>query len=82
MTSATASPTYRTRPLASSGSVIGWSPGEGRSSVSAAVSTAITPGASRAASASIPVIRACAIGLRTNVARAAPASSGTRRSSV
>ena len=46
------------------------------------VSTATTPGASRAAVVSMPVIRAWAIGLRTNVTRAASASSGTRRSST
>ena len=47
-----------------------------------AVSTATTPGAASAAETSMPVICACAIGLRTNVTRAASASSGTRRSST
>jgi hypothetical protein len=50
--------------------------------MSLTVSTATTPSASRAAVTSMPVIIACAIGLRTNVARAAVTSSGTRRSST
>jgi hypothetical protein len=50
--------------------------------MSAAVSTVTTPGEARAAPVSMPVIRACAMGLRTNVIRAAPSSSGIRRSSV
>ncbi len=97
MTIATGSPTYRTRWPASSGSAYGppigtGAPslpgppssggGGGRSSVSWAVSTATTPGAWRAADTSMPVISACATGLRTNVTRDASASSGTRRSST
>ena len=93
---ATGSPTKRTRSTASSGSC--HSPpsgmgtvslggpsgggGGGRSSMSATVSTATTPGAASAAEASMPVIRACPSGLRTNVTRAAPVSSGTLRSST
>ena len=50
--------------------------------MSATVSTAITPGSARAALASMPVMRAWATGLRTNVTRAAPFSSGVRRSST
>jgi hypothetical protein len=50
--------------------------------MSATVSTAITPGLARASLASMPVIRAWATGLRTNVTRAAPLSSGVRRSST
>ncbi len=50
--------------------------------MSAAVSTATTPGACRASSVSMPVIRACAIGLRTKMTRAAPCNSGSRKSST
>ena len=50
--------------------------------MSATVSTAITPGSARASLASMPVMRAWATGLRTNVTRAAPFSSGVRRSST
>ena len=50
--------------------------------MSAAVSTATTPGAAFAAVVSMPVISACATGLRTNVTRAACVSSGSRRSST
>ena len=98
MTTATASPTYRTRSTASSGSDHAPPSGMGapsatsapssgggggvRSSMSWTVSTATTPGASRAAEVSMPVIRACATGLRTNVTRAASVSSGTLRSST
>ena len=56
--------------------------GGGRSSMSWAVNTATAPGTASAAAASIPAISAWAIGLRTNVTRAAPVSSGTRRSST
>ena len=55
--------------MASNGSVVGRPPAAGMSSMSAAVSTATTPGDARAAPVSMPVIRACAIGLRTNVIR-------------
>ena len=93
---ATGSPTYRTRPMASSGSAYGPPIGSGapslpgslgggggdRSSMSCAVNTATAPGAPSAADASTPAISACAIGLRTNVTRAAPISSGSRRSST
>ena len=99
-TSATGSPTNRTRSNANSGSCqtppIGAGPsgggassgtgsaggGGGRSVMSAAVSTATTPGASSAAEVSMPVIRACATVDRTNVARTAPARSGSRKSST
>src|SRR5215469_8220940 len=92
---ATGSPTKRTRSTASSGSC--HSPpsgkgavslgapsvgGGGMSSKSATVSTATTPGTASAAEASMPVISACASGLRTNVTRAAPVSSGTLMSST
>ena len=50
--------------------------------MSAAVSTAITPGSLSASLASIPVMRAWATGLRTKVRRAARLSSGVRRSST
>ena len=50
--------------------------------MSATVSTAITPGSARASLTSMPVMRAWATGLRTNVTRAAPFSSGVRRSST
>ena len=98
MTIATGSPTNRTRSAASSGSdhtppsgmgapSLTSAPSSGggggvRSSMSWTVSTATTPGASRAAVTSMPLISACATGLRTNVIRAASASSGTRRSST
>ena len=67
--------------MASSASKVGGLPsgGPGRS---AEVSTATTPGISVAALVSIPVISACATGLRTIVTYAAPVSSGSRRSSV
>ena len=97
MTMATGSPTKRTRSAASSGSChtppsgrgtfsgagsSGGGGGGGRSLMSATVSTATTPGAASAAEASMPVIRACPSGLRTNVTRAAPVSSGTLTSST
>ena len=50
--------------------------------MSAKVSTAITPGSARASLALMPVIRAWASGLRTNVRHAAPFSSGVRKSST
>ena len=50
--------------------------------MSLAVSTAITPGSWVAWEVSMPVMCACASGLRTNVRRAAPLSSGVRRSST
>ena len=56
--------------------------GGGMSVMSAAVSTATTPGCASASDASMPVMSACATGERTNVARTAPASSGSRRSST
>ena len=97
MTTATGSPTNRTVSTASSGSDhtppsgIGPSPpppepssggGGARSVMSWTVSTATTPGSLTAALVSMPVMRAWATGLRTNVRRAAPASSGVRRSST
>ena len=98
MTTATGSPTNRTVSTASKGSDHGppsgirplSSPppepssggGGARSSMSRTVSTAITPGSWLAAVVSMPVMRACATGLRTNVRRAAPSSSGVRRSST
>ncbi len=47
-----------------------------------AVNTATVPGTASAPAPSTPAISACAIGLRTNVTRAAPISSGSRRSST
>ncbi len=71
-----ASPPSPSPPVAASGG------GGARSSMSATVSTAITPGSALASAVSIPVMRACAIGLRTKVTRAAPLSSGIRKSST
>ena len=48
----------------------------------AEVPSVFTPGSARASLASMPVIRAWATGLRTNVTRAAPFSSGVRWSSM
>ena len=83
MTTATGSPTNRTVSTASSGSDHGPPSGIGppsppppsplsggggaRSSMSRTVSTAITPGSLMAWLVSMPVMRACASGLRTNV---------------
>ncbi len=96
MTTATGSPTYRTVSTASSGSAhtppigagasLGSPAASGgggvRSSMSPAVSTAITPGSASASLVSMPVMRAWATGLRTKVSRAAAFSSGVRRSST
>jgi hypothetical protein len=82
ITIATGSPTNRTRSAASSGSAIGSSRLPGSPAAFSAVSTATTPGSASAAEASMPVMSACAHGLRTNVTRAARVSSGTRTSST
>ena len=88
-TTATGSPTKRTTSLASSGwfirslirpGIMGGS--AGRSATSAPVNTAITPGASRAALASIELIRACATGDRTKKTWHAPVSRSSSTSSV
>ena len=95
MTTATGSPANRTVSTASRGSAHGPPSGAGlpshspelggggaRSSMSPAVSTAITPGSLSASLASMPAMRAWASGLRTNVRRAARFSSGVLRSST
>jgi hypothetical protein len=85
-TATTGSPTNRTRSVARNGravccGAIGNSTA-GERPRSAPVTTSTTPGDSRAADTSIDVIRACAMGDRTNVTCSAPASRSSTRSSV
>ncbi len=84
-TTATGSPTNRTRPVARRGRSIAWlSMGtggpSGATSMSAPVTTAATPGMRRASSTSTPSSTPWATVDRTKVACSAPSSNGSRRS--